>query len=63
LRDVRRKMVLKVVQASKWASFFSSFLACFRKIRRFSGRLRWVVFDRESIYVDRFSCVALECYG
>ena len=63
MRDVRRKMALKVVQTSKWASFYSSFWAYFRKSRLFSGDLRWVVFDRESIYVNRFSCVALECYG
>jgi len=63
MTDIRRKMALKVVQASKWASFFSSFWAFFRKLRLFSGGLRCVVFDRESIYVNRFSCVALGCYG
>ena len=63
MTDIRRKMALKVVQASKWASFFSSFWAFFRKIRRFHGRLRCIVFDRKSIYVNRFSCVTLECYG
>jgi len=63
LRDVRRKMALKVVQASKWASFFSSFWVCFLKLRLFSVSLRCVGFDRESIYVNRFGCVTLECYG
>ena len=63
MRDVRRKMALKPAQGSKWASFYSSFLAYFRKLRLFYGDLRWVVFDRESIYVNRFSCVTLECYG
>jgi hypothetical protein len=63
LRDVRRKMAFKVAQASKWASFFSSFLACSRKLRLFSGGLRRAVFDRESIYVSRFGCVTVECYG
>jgi hypothetical protein len=63
MTDIRRKMALKVVQASKWASFFSSFWAFFRKIRLFYGWLRCVVFDTESIYVNRFSCVTVECYG
>ena len=63
MTDIRRKMTLKVVQASKWVSFFSSFWAFFRKLRLFLGWLRCVVFDRESIYVNRFSCVTLECYG
>ena len=32
-------LVLRSAQASKWASFYSSFWACFRKIRLFSGWL------------------------
>ena len=63
MTDIRRKIAVKVVQASKWASFFSSFWAYFRKIRLFSEWLRCVVFDGESIYVNRFSCVALGCCG
>ena len=61
--DVRRKMALRSAQASKWASFFSSVWACFRKLRLFWEELGYVVFDRESIYVNRFSCVTLECCG
>jgi hypothetical protein len=61
--DIRRKMTLRVVQASKRASFFSSFWAYFRKSRLFSGRLRCVVFDTESICVNRFSYATLGCYG
>jgi len=63
MMNVRRKMAFRPAQASKWASFFSSFWACFGKIRLFSGLLRRVVFDRKSIYVNRFSCVTLECCG
>jgi len=63
LRDVRRKMALKVVQASKWPSFLSSVWAFFRKLRLFYGRVRWGVFEGESIYVNRFNYAALECYG
>ena len=63
MRDVRRKMALKPAQSLKRASFYSSFWACFRKSRLFSGDLRWVVFDRESIYVNPFSCATLQCCG
>jgi hypothetical protein len=61
MRVVRRKMVLKPVQSLKWASFFSSLWAYFRKSRLFSGDLRWVVFEGKSIYVNRFSCATLQC--
>jgi len=63
MMNVRRKMAFEVVQASKWASFFSSFWACFRKLRLFSGGLGCMVFGRESIYVNRFGCVTLGCCG
>jgi len=40
MRDVRRKMAVKPAQSLKWASFYSSFWAYFRKSRLFSGGLR-----------------------
>jgi len=44
MMNVRRKMAFKPAQASKRASFFSSFWACFRKIPLFSGLPRHAVF-------------------
>jgi len=68
LIDFGYKMAGEAAQALKWASFISSFRACFQKIRPFFGDFAGVVFDRKRStlavsFVSLWNVAVGPCFG